>query len=55
MVAKMLYQIQNINHDNWNVNCTVRELSKLISRYNIMKEKKYLSLAILDFDSIVIT
>lgn len=23
-VTKMLYQIQYINHDNWNVNCTVK-------------------------------
>lgn len=23
MVAKMLYQIQYIDHNNWNVNCTV--------------------------------
>lgn len=23
MVTKMLYQIKYINHDNWNVNCTV--------------------------------
>lgn len=23
MITKMLYQIQYINHDKWNVNCTV--------------------------------
>jgi len=23
IVIKMLYQIKYINHDNWNVNCTV--------------------------------
>lgn len=24
MVTKMLYQIKYINHENWDVNCTVR-------------------------------
>lgn len=29
MVVKMLYQIQYIDHNNWNVNCTVSVLSNL--------------------------
>jgi len=36
VVAKMLYQIQYINHDNWNVNCTVK--IKIILYYNKRKE-----------------
>lgn len=31
MVGKMLYQIQYINHSNWNINCTV---SMNICMYN---------------------
>lgn len=35
MVCKMLYQIKYIDHNNWNVNCTVIDLF-----YHLLLKKK---------------
>lgn len=40
MVGKMLYQIQYINHSNWDINCTVN-MMRMIDTF--FQEEKYLS------------
>lgn len=46
MVVKMLYQIQYIDHNNWNINCTVniniQSIKELFDRLSISySPKKY--------------
>lgn len=40
MVGKMLYQIQYINHSNWDINCTVNMMRMIDT---LFQEEKYLS------------
>lgn len=41
MVGKMLYQIQYINHSNWDINCTVN--TNTMQVIDKLLQEKYLS------------